>query len=247
MSVLEDFLDQRDAREIFDLEVSGPLGRFSDSPLDSGIQGRRINWLNQVFHQAGCPAGRHVSIRAEAAHRDAAQSMLSAPRNSFSNSQPVASGRAMSLTSRSKVFPLAKGARLLRVLVRLDAVSSQTQQPRENFAGVVMVLHKEQPQTFAPHRRRSVGGTPAQFPMRLGDSRQFNAKSRGLVQPGTDGRERAPVRFSDRFADRQPEAEAPASAPLLKRALDLEERLKEIRQRPRVKPNTCIANVDAQA
>ena len=110
-----------------------------------------------------------------------------------------------------------------------------------------MVLHKEQPQTFAPHRRRSVEGTPAQFPMRLGDSRQFNAKSRALVQPGTDGRERAPVRFSDRFADRQPEPEAPASAPLLKRALDLEERLKEIRQRPRVKPNTCIANVDAQA
>src|SRR5438552_2773569 len=99
-----------------------------------------------------------------------------------------------------------------------------------------MVLHKEQPQAFASLWRRSFGGKPAQFPMGLGDGRQFNAKSRALVQSGTVSGERAAVRFSDRFADRQSEPEASAPAPLLKREVDLEERLEEMRQRPRVDP-----------
>ena len=55
-----------------------PSGEISDSPLDSGIQGWRINWLNQMLQKAGCLALGHVSVRAEAAHRDAAQSMLRA-------------------------------------------------------------------------------------------------------------------------------------------------------------------------
>src|SRR5947199_10863519 len=77
---VEDFLDQPDARDIiFDLEAGAPASpRFVDNPLDSGIQRRRVNWLNQVFQKAGCPALDQVGIRAEAAHRDAAQLMLSA-------------------------------------------------------------------------------------------------------------------------------------------------------------------------
>src|SRR5438046_8831357 len=109
-----------------------------------------------------------------------------------------------------------------------------------------MVLHKEQPQAFAPRRRGGVGGKSAQLPVRLGDGRQFKAKSRALVQPGTDGGECASVRFSDRFTDRQPEPEASATGALLKRVLDLEEWLEEMRQRPRVNPDACIAKLDAQ-
>src|SRR2546423_13896608 len=110
-----------------------------------------------------------------------------------------------------------------------------------------MVLHKEQPQAFAPRRRGSVGGKPVHLPMRLGDGRQFKAKSRALVQPGTDGGEGAPVRFSDRFTDRQPKPEASATGALLKRLLDLEEWLEEVRQRPRVNPDTCNAERGGQA
>jgi len=54
------------------------IRRLFDNPLDSGIQRPRVNWLNQVFQKAGCPALGQVGIRAEAAHRDAAQLMLSA-------------------------------------------------------------------------------------------------------------------------------------------------------------------------
>ena len=164
--------------------------------------------------------------------------------NSASNSQPVASGSAMSLTSRSKGFSAGERARLLGVPGCLDVVSSPTQQPRENFAGVVMILHKEQPQAFAPCRSYSVGGKPAHFRMGLGDGRQFKAKGRAFAQPSAGGGERAAVRFGDRFANRQPEPEAPD--PLLERVLDLEERIEDVPQRPRVNPDACIAKLDGQ-
>src|SRR5438105_13333193 len=100
-----------------------------------------------------------------------------------------------------------------------------------------MVRRKEQPQASAPRRRGSVGGKPAHLPMRLGDGRQFKAKSRALVQPGTDGGERASVRFSDRFTDRQPEPEASATGALLKSLLELEEWLEETRRCQRDNPD----------
>src|SRR5438552_305652 len=75
---VEEFLDQPDARGIiFDVENGAPVSlSFFDNPLDSGIQRRRVNWLNQVFQKAGCPALSQIGVRAEAAQRDAVQPML---------------------------------------------------------------------------------------------------------------------------------------------------------------------------
>src|SRR5437879_4479859 len=74
-------------------------------------------------------------------------------------------------------FSAGERARLLGVPSCLDVVSAATQQARENFAGVVMILHQEQPQLFVP-RRSYVGDKPAYLRMGLGDCRQFKAKGR---------------------------------------------------------------------
>src|SRR5207244_9483342 len=105
-----------------------PSGKISDSPLDSGIQGWRINWLNQVFQKAGCPALGHVSVRAEAAHRDAGQSMLSAQLFQQLATRRI---RQSDVTyEQVEGFFTGNGARLLRVPGCLDAVSSQIEHTR---------------------------------------------------------------------------------------------------------------------
>ena len=112
--------------------------RFFDNPLDSGIQRRRVNWLNQVFQKAGCPALGQIGIRAEAAHRDTAQLMLSA--QLFEQVTARGVGQSDITDEQIEGFSAGERACLLGVPGCFDLVSSPTQQPCENLAGVVMIL-----------------------------------------------------------------------------------------------------------
>ena len=120
MSVLEDFLDQRDAREIFDVEVSVPVRQ--DFPTARWIAASKAGASIGLTKCSRKPAALLWATSASEPKPLIAMphSLCLAP-NSFSNSQPVASGRAMSLTSRSKVFPLER----VRASCAFPAVSTQ--------------------------------------------------------------------------------------------------------------------------
>ena len=123
MSVLEDFLDQRDAREIFDVEVSVPVRQ--DFPTARWIAASKAGASIGLTKCSRKPAALLWATSASEPKPLIAMphSLCLAP-NSFSNSQPVASGRAMSLTSRSKVFPLE------RVRASCAFPAASTQYPR---------------------------------------------------------------------------------------------------------------------
>ena len=92
MSVLEDFLDQRDAREIFDVEVSVPVRQ--DFPTARWIAASKAGASIGLTKCSRKPAALLWATSASEPKPLIAMphSLCLAP-NSFSNSQPVASGR----------------------------------------------------------------------------------------------------------------------------------------------------------
>src|ERR1700676_675690 len=106
-----------------------------------------------------------------------------------------------------------------------------------------MILDQKQSQ-IAPCRRCSVGGKLAQLGAGFGDGCQFKRKGRALFQATTKSSEPTAVSFGDRFANGQPEPQTRAA--LLARRLDLEERVEDVPQWPRINPDAGVANFDGQ-